>query len=132
MEEEKDLQLEKSAKRTKGPYRNFPMVPRVVFGQGIFKCYITAIRRPGCRFIIPGLIGELHRVLTVCSDGENMMLPAHLGGVSNFITSRGPTGLRIFLPLVGQSVDSAGSQVFDVDLGATGPVGDKGNFFAVG
>ncbi len=36
MEEEKDLQLEKSAKRTKGPYRNFPMVPRVVFGQGSF------------------------------------------------------------------------------------------------
>ena len=32
----KDLELEKSAKKTKGPYRNFPMVPRVVFGQGSF------------------------------------------------------------------------------------------------
>ncbi|WP_297694204.1 iron-containing alcohol dehydrogenase family protein [uncultured Eudoraea sp.] len=36
MEEMKDLELEKSAKKTKGPYRNFPMVPRVVFGQGSF------------------------------------------------------------------------------------------------
>ena len=36
MEEKKDLQLEKRAMRTKGPYRNFPMVPRVVFGQGSF------------------------------------------------------------------------------------------------
>lgn len=36
MEEKKDLQAEKSARSTKGPYRNFPMVPRVVFGQGSF------------------------------------------------------------------------------------------------
>lgn len=36
MEEKKELQLEKSRKKTKGPYRNFPMVPRVVFGHGSF------------------------------------------------------------------------------------------------
>ncbi|WP_297795069.1 iron-containing alcohol dehydrogenase family protein [uncultured Eudoraea sp.] len=36
MEEKKELQLEKSSKKTKGPYRNFPMVPRVVFGHGSF------------------------------------------------------------------------------------------------
>lgn len=36
MKQKKDLQLEQSKKSTKGPYRNFPMVPRVVFGSGSF------------------------------------------------------------------------------------------------
>ncbi len=37
MKQDKEMTLKNTTKITKGPYRNFPMVPRVVFGSGCFE-----------------------------------------------------------------------------------------------